>query len=104
MAAPSVALKLAYLSDSLGILMNVTHNREKIFVSIHQYCLVPTPEQCAISSMAAIEALRVNPIQMAHDPGEISLRGLKEKMVVVGHETVRVGVNLPQVDNLTQEL
>jgi hypothetical protein len=41
-------------------------------------------------TVALIEELGVNAVQLPHAQGEVALRGLDEKTVMVGHETVGV--------------
>ena len=50
----------------------------------------PLVEEMAGPSMSFIEELRVYAVYLSHADGEISLRGLDEDMVMIGHEAVGV--------------
>lgn len=53
-------------------------------------CLEPSLEHMSRSFVLAIESLGVDAVEQLHAPGEIGRRCLNEKMIVVGHQAVRV--------------
>ena len=59
-------------------------------VFLDQDSLVPALEQVAGSMTPVIKELGVNAVHLAHADGEIPVRRLDEKMVVVVHEAVSV--------------
>lgn len=42
------------------------------------------------SAVPFVEELSIDAVQLSHTDGEISVRGLDEKVVVIGHEAVGV--------------
>src|SRR5574341_875923 len=71
--------------------MNVTDHRCQILVRIDENGFVATAKKRAIATMAPIESLGVDPINMAHDPREIPLRRSKTEVIMVTHQ--RIGKN-----------
>jgi len=59
-------------------------------VLLDQNGLVPSLEQVAGPAMPMVKELSVDAIQLSHANGEIAVRGLDEKVVMVGHEAVSV--------------
>jgi hypothetical protein len=51
---------------------------------------VPSLEQVPGPAVAFVEELRVDAVQLPHAEGKVAVRGLDEKMVMVGHEAVGV--------------
>src|SRR5918995_3064517 len=95
-ARPAIVLGHFHDAGLPRIQMNVTNHRGQILVRIHQDRLVAAPEQRTIAAMAPIESLSVDPIHVAHYPGEITLRGSKTKMIVVPHQRVGKDFDSPQ--------
>jgi hypothetical protein len=52
--------------------------------------------------MVPVEPLRVKTIYVAHDTGQITLRGPKTKMVVVVHKTVSKDFDAPKLMGLSE--
>jgi hypothetical protein len=50
--------------------------------------LVPTLEQMARPLMVFIEKLSIDPVQLAHAPGEIAVRCLDQEVIVVVHQAI----------------
>jgi len=53
--------------------------------------------------MAAVEDLRVDPIELPHPTGEIRLWGLDQQMTVVGHQTVGMAEPAEAADHLAED-
>lgn len=96
MAAPAVAIHVRYNPNHDRVVMNVTDHRQKVLLGIDQNRLVAPPEWGTVSVMAPVEPLSVDPIEVSHRPGESCLRGLKQQVVVVVHQTVGIDLYLPQ--------
>ena len=52
--------------------------------------------------MLAIEALRVDPVQLPHALGEIAVRGFDQEMIVVVHQTIGMHCLVKVEDDLWQ--
>ena len=59
-------------------------------VLLDQNSLVTTLKQVPGPSVILIEELRIHTVQLPHAEGKIALRGLDEKVVMVGHEAICV--------------
>jgi hypothetical protein len=46
--------------------------------------------------MAAIESLGIDPVNMPEASGEITVRGLDQEVIVVGHETIGGDAKMPE--------
>lgn len=55
-------------------------------------------------SVPSIEGLSVNPIELAHAQGKITLRGFYQEVVVVIHQTVGMAEPAIAGDNLQEDL
>ncbi len=96
MARPAIILGHFYDSCLHRVQMNVTDHRSQIIVRVNEYRLVAAPKQRAIAAMAPIESLGVDPVHVAHDPGEIAFRRSKTEMIVVPHQRIGEDFDSPQ--------
>lgn len=82
--------------------MNVTRQLHHIGVTFNQDALKTSLEQMAPSKMAAIESSGVRYAEPLHGPGQIGSPGLKQEMVVVGHEHESIYFNTKAIACLSQ--
>jgi|SRR5918996_1815648 hypothetical protein len=68
--------------------MNVANHSAQILVSIDQNRLVPSTKERPVAAVAAVESLRVKPIDVPDDTRQISFRGSQTHMVVVPHQAI----------------
>jgi len=54
--------------------------------------------------MTAVEGLGVDPVQLAHAPGEVALLGLDEEVVVVVHQAVGIAEEAIAFYHLCQDI
>jgi hypothetical protein len=67
---------------------NIAADFKEMGVLLDDYGLVPALKEMPGSVASVIEELSVNTVQLAHAEGEVAVRGLDEKMVMIVHETV----------------
>ena len=65
-------------------------------ITIDQNRLEPTAKQLPVETMGFVEALCVNPVDVAHAAGKIPSGGVKQQMVMVGHQAIGSYSDLPQ--------
>ena len=68
---------------------------EQIFIGIDEDGLIAAPKQCPIAPMAPVESLGIDSIDVAHDPGEVSVRSSKTQMIVISHQGVGKHLHAP---------
>src|SRR6266542_4649853 len=92
------AIILGHVHDSCldCVQMNVTDHRCQILVRIDEYRLVAAPKQRAIAAMTSIEPLGIDPVDVAHDPGEVAFRRSKTEMIMVAHQRISEHFDSPQ--------
>ena len=69
---------------------NVAADFKEMRVLLDDYGLVSSLKEVPRSPVPVVEELGVNAVHLAHAEGEVSVRGLDEKMVVVVHKAVGV--------------
>jgi hypothetical protein len=63
---------------------------QKIGIAVNQNSLVAPLKDVACMSIMLIEALRLDPIQLTHASGQIGIRRLNHKAIVVSHQAVGI--------------
>ena len=63
--------------------MDIAQQFKKITIFFDQNTFIAPSEQLAICSMAAVETLCVNTVDLSHYTREISIRCLHEQMIMV---------------------
>jgi hypothetical protein len=61
-------------------------------------------KQRSVATVANIVFLGINAIEMSHTPGQISLRGLEQQMVMGWHQTIGCHFNIEQICGLLQQI
>jgi hypothetical protein len=51
---------------------------------------IPALEQVAAPAVTIVEELGINAVQLSHAYRKIAVRGFDEKMIMIGHETIRM--------------
>jgi hypothetical protein len=69
---------------------DVPRQFQEIGIAINQNRLVALLKDVAHMSMVPIEALRVDSIQLPHTFGQIGIRRLNHKVIMVGHQAVGI--------------
>ena len=77
--------------------MDIARELGEIGVLLDKDRLVSALKQMAAALTLGIVIDRIGGIQALHDPGEISLGGLKEKMIMVVHKTPGIQVEFESV-------
>ena len=76
----------------------------QIGVPLHDDRLVPSLEHMTTAPMQVVEALRIDAVQLAHSFRQIPVRGLHQKVVVVGHQTVGVPPPVEPLADLREQV
>ncbi|SNQ60978.1 hypothetical protein MNV_2170003 [Candidatus Methanoperedens nitroreducens] len=63
-----------------------TGNGQQVHLRVHHDRFVAATKQRSIPCMPTVIALRVQPVQMAHDPRHVALRRLNEQMIVIAQQ------------------
>jgi hypothetical protein len=95
MAAPGVGLWSFDEPRGQRILVNVADHCAQIGLGLDENGPVPAPEQGPIAPVGPIKALGVEPVDMAHDPGEVPLGGSEKEVVVGPQEAVGEHLHAP---------
>ncbi len=95
-AAPAEGPRVADQPGLHRVPVDVAHHGPEVGVGVDTQGPVPAPEQGAIAAVGPVEPLRVNPIEVAHDPGEGGLRGAEDEVVVGVHEAVGIDLAAPE--------
>ena len=86
--------------------IDVAAHFQKVPIAIHHDGLEPSPEQMADLAVTAVVALRVDAIDVAHQPRQIGLARLHHEVVVIAHQTIpeqaRVEPIQPPLDHRQQ--
>jgi hypothetical protein len=69
--------------------MNVSHEREKVGVGLHQEGLVSAAKEMPLPAVPRIECLGIRRLPGLHDPCEGSVASLDREMRVSAHQAVR---------------
>ena len=54
--------------------------------------------------MGTVEALGVDPVEMAHAPGKVAVWGMDQEVIMVGHQGVGTNLEVPVGTTLLQYL
>jgi len=100
-AGPWILLRILNHPGADGIQDNVPANFQQMAVLLDENGLVPALEQMACPSVAFVEKLGVDTVQLPHTEGEVAIGRFDKDMVMVGHEAVGVADPIiPLVDVL----
>lgn len=70
---------------------------------LHKNGAEPPLKQMPHLAMAAIEDLRVDPVELPHPAGEIRLRRLNQQMIVIVHQTIGMAQPPEAADHLAED-
>jgi hypothetical protein len=77
---------------------------KEIAFAVNKDGLVPPLEDVAHTSVQPIAALRVDPVQLAHAPGESIIQGFNDQVIVVGHQAVAIAQPSHPPADLTEDM
>ena len=63
---------------------------QEVRLLLHNDPLVPALEHMPHAPMPPVEALGIDPVQLAHAFGQVAVRRLDQQVIVVVHQAVRV--------------
>jgi hypothetical protein len=86
--APRPFSRAAYHACPDRVKDDIAGQFQEIRFLLHDDRLVTALEHMSDAAMLAIEALRVDPVQLPHALGEIAVRGFDQEMIVVVHQTI----------------
>src|SRR5258705_6790129 len=104
MAAPTVPVYVRYPTAAQRVFMNIADHRKKIFFRIDEDRFISAAKQRSVTMMNSVKLLRIDPIEMAHRPGQTCRRGRQQEMVVVVHQTIGIDLNLPQSGHVGEQV
>lgn len=73
-------------------------------VHIDQNRFVTAAKQLPVALMISVESLGVDTIDVSHAAGNIGIRGLDQKMIVVRHQAVDGNTHLPHLAGIFEKL
>ena len=74
--------------------MNITNQRHQILIPVADNGLIPSLEEMADFSIAAVKILSVGLLQSLHELGERNATGFNQQMDVVGHQAVGIDTDM----------
>jgi hypothetical protein len=83
--------------------MDVSEQLQQVGVCFYQDGLITAAEERAVTIVGPIEALRVYPVDMSHEPRKIGIRGLRQQVVMVRHQAERGNSDIPHKRRLSQQ-
>jgi hypothetical protein len=92
-ATPTPLLRTCNHAGPNGVEHYIPDQLQEIRLAVNYNGLVPPLEDVPHTSMMSIEALCVDPVQLAHARGKIAIQGLNNQVIVVGHQAV--GITYP---------
>jgi hypothetical protein len=84
--------------------MDIAQEFEQGAILLDKDGLVSSPEQLTIYAMPAIEALRIDPVGMAHATAKVAIQGLDEQIVVIGYQTISGNTQVPHANPICKNL
>jgi hypothetical protein len=69
-------------------------------VLLHQDCLKPSLKQVSNPTVSFIESLGIDPVQLSHAYGKISIGGINEEMVMILHQAVGMAEPIVPMGNM----
>ena len=73
-------------------------------VRIDQNRFVTAAKQLPVALMIAVESLGVDTVDVSHAAGNIGIRGLDQKMIVVRHQAIGGNTHLPHLATFFEKL
>jgi len=89
-AGPAILFRFLRHPGADGIQDDIPADLKEVAVLLDKDSLVPSLEQMARSAVTFVEELGIDAVHLPHADRKIAVRGLDEKMVMVGHEAVGV--------------
>lgn len=87
-AAPAPRLRTLDQVRTCGIEIDITTHFDKIRVAVHHYSLEPPLKKMARQPMRLVLSLRIDAVDVTHQPGKLRLPDLDYKVVAIAHHAV----------------
>src|SRR4030095_5170344 len=102
-AAPLPCVRRRYQTRPHRVQRDVPRKLQQVGLLVDQESLVSAFEQVTGTAVAAIESLRVDPVQLPDGAGETSAHGLQQKVVAIAHEAECVAANVEPFHNFFEK-
>ena len=103
-AGPFPFFRLLYHFCPDRVQDDISADLEEVAVFLDKDGFVPSLKQMTCPTVAFVEELGIDAVQLSHAEGEIAVRGLDEKVEVIGHEAVGVADPIVALINVLEDV
>lgn len=101
-ATPTPITSTSYQLSANWIEHDITGQLQEMALPFNKDCLEAALHEMTGAGMLSIEPLRIYPVEILHSPRQVRFRRFDKKVIMIGHQAVRVAYPPESLDSNTK--